>query len=158
MRRAAVCLLAVLVAFSAFAVDLGRAVGSLTTGANAIPLAYAYAMDGVHNDLDNKKDAVKIILTDKPLPAGTRLADVDYTFPEDILGIVVCLDKNNQPVHVVVQHPQGTYDGGWVELDRDVRAHAKRSNGVLEGRVTCKRAEKGSVTFSFDVEFAATVQ
>jgi hypothetical protein len=159
MRRLVVCVFAaVLAAASVYAVDPDRADGSLTTGAGTVTLAYAYAMDRSHNDLDNRKDALKIILTDKPLPAGTNLADVDYNFPDGILGIVVCLDKNNQPMHLVVQHQQGVYDAGWVEVNHDVRTRAKRANGTVEGRLTAKRVEAPSVTFSFDAEFAATVQ
>src|SRR6476620_308240 len=85
MRRFAVCMLLVVFVPAAFAVDLGRADGSLTIGSTAIPLAYAYVMDGTHNDLTGRNNAIKIILTDKPLPAGTRLADVDSNFPEGIL-------------------------------------------------------------------------
>ena len=159
MRRLVVCLFAAVLAVPAFAVDPGRADGSLTTGAGAIPLAYAYVMDGAHSDLSGKSDALKIILTDKPLPAGTRLADVDYSFPDGILGIVVCADKDNQPQHLVVQHPQGTYDGGWTDVNRDFRLRMRRTReGTVEGRLTCRRAEKPSVTFAFDAEFNAVVQ
>jgi hypothetical protein len=159
MRRFVVCLFAVaFAALPVFAVDPDRADGSLTTGAGTVTLAYAYAMDRSHNDLTNRKDALKVILTDKPLPAGTKLADLDYNFPDGILGVVVCLDKNNQPLHLVLQHQQGVYDAGWVELNHDVRVHAKRGNGTVEGRLTAKHVEAPSVTFSFDAEFAATVQ
>ena len=72
MRRLAVCMLLVFAVPAVFAVDLGRAEGSLNVGGTAVPLAYAYVMDGAHNDLTGRNDATKIILTDKPLPAGTR--------------------------------------------------------------------------------------
>src|SRR5947207_5105894 len=107
MRRLAVCMLLVFAVPAVFAVDLGRAEGSLNVGGTAVPLAYAYVMDGAHNDLTGRNDATKIILTDKPLPAGTRLADVDSNFPEGILGVVVCMNKDQQPQHLVVQHPNG---------------------------------------------------
>jgi len=158
MRRLAVCLLALVLAIPAFAVDPERADGSLTTGAGTVQLAYAYAMDRAHNDFSNRKDALKIVLTDKPLAAGTKIADLDYNFPDGIQGVVVCLDKNLQPMHLVVQHQQGVYDAGWVELNHDVRVHAKRTNGSVEGRLTVKHVETPSVTFSFDAEFAAQVQ
>ena len=158
MRRLAVCMLFVVVVPAAFAVDLGRAEGSLTIGDTAIPLAYAYVMDGAHNDLTNRNNAIKIILTDQPLPAGTRLADVDSNFPEGILGVVVCVNKDMQPQHLVVQHPTGMYDAGWMELNKDVHVRARRSGGQLEGHVSVKRVETASVTFGFDADFNAAIQ
>jgi hypothetical protein len=156
MRRLFVCVLAVVLAVPAFAVDSGRAEGSLTTGNGETPLAYAYVMNKSQNDLSNRKDAFKIVLTDKPLPAGTKLSDVDYNFPDGILGVVVCVGKDNQPLHLVVQHAQGTYDGGWMDFNPDVHVRMKRNNdGSVEGRLTCKKAEKPSVTFAFDAAFQA---
>ena len=156
MRRCAVCLFVVLIAVAALGADLGRAEGSLTIGTTEVPLAYAYVMDRAHNDLSNRNDATKVILTDKPLPAGTKLADIDSNFPDGILGVVVCVGKDNQPLHLVVQHAQGTYDGGWMDLNPDVRVRMKRnSDGSVEGRLTCKKAEKPSVTFAFDAAFLA---
>src|SRR5947209_18064116 len=104
MRRCAVCLFVVLIAVAALGADLGRAEGSLTIGTTEVPLAYAYVMDRAHNDLSNRNDATKIILTDKPLPAGTKLADIDSNFPTGILAIVLSLNRDAQPLHFVVQH------------------------------------------------------
>jgi hypothetical protein len=158
MRRVAVCLLVSFVVATAFAADLGRAEGSLTIGNTAVPLAYAYAMDRAHNDLSGRNDATKIILTDKPLPAGTKLADVDSNFPDGILGVVVSMNKDQQPMHLVVQHPTGMYDGGWIELNKDVHVRARKSNGQIDGHLSLKRMETASVTFGFDADFTATVQ
>lgn len=158
MRRLAVCVLLAVAASAALAVDLGHADGSITIGGTAIPLAYAYMMDGAHNDLTGRNDATKIILTDKPLPAGTRLADVDSNFPEGILGVVVCVNKDQQPLHLVVQHPSGMYDAGWMELNKDVRVRGRRTGGQFDGRLTVRRIESASVTFGFDADFSAAVQ
>jgi hypothetical protein len=158
MRRLAVCMLLVFAASSAFAVDLGRAEGSLTIGDTAIPLAYAYVMDGAHNDLTGRNNAIKIILTDKPLPAGTKLADVDSNFPDGILGVVVCVNKEQQPVHLVVQHPTGMYDGGWMELNKDVNVRGRKSREQYNGHVSVRHVETASVTFGFDADFSAQVQ
>jgi len=158
MRRCAVCLFLVLIAVSALGADLGRAEGSLTIGTTEVPLAYAYVMDRAHNDLSNRNDATKIILTDKPLPAGTKLADVDTNFPDGILGVVVSMTRDQQPLHLVVQHPTGMYDAGWMELNKDVHVRARKSSGQMEGHISVKRVETASVTFGFDADFNATVQ
>lgn len=156
MLRAVVSALLVLgVAVPVLAVDPGKAVGSMTTDKITTTFHHAYAVRKVHNEATNRNDAVKVILTDKPLPAGTTLRDVDYNFPEGILGIVIGFDGRMQPVHVVVQHPAGVYDGGWLDLDHDVTANVKEANGAIEGRVHCESAQKASVTFSFDAEFYA---
>ena len=135
MRRCAVGLFLVLVAVPLFAADLGRAEGSLTIGTTEVPLAYAYVMGRAHNDLNNRNDATKIILTDKPLPAGTKLADVDSNFPDGILGVVVSVNKDTQPLHLVVQHPTGMYDAGWMEPIKDVQVRARKSSGQMNGHL-----------------------
>lgn len=158
MRRCAVCLFLVLVASVALGADLGRAEGSLMIGTTAVPLTYAYVMERAHNDLSNRNDATKIILTDKPLPAGTKLADVDSNFPDGILGVVVSLNRDAQPLHLVVQHPTGMYDAGWMDTNKDVHVKAKKSNGQMDGHVSVKHIETASVTFGFDADFSAQVQ
>ena len=158
MRRCAVGMFLIFIASAALAADPGRAEGSLTIGDTAVPLAYAYVMERSHNDLNNKNDATKIILTDKPLPAGTKLADVDTNFPDGILGVVVSMNRDQVPLHLVVQHPTGMYDGGWMELNKDVHVRARKSSGQMEGHVSVKRVETASVTFGFDVDFNAAVQ
>lgn len=158
MRRCAVGLFLVLVASAALGADLGRAEGSLTIGSTEVPLAYAYVMDRAHNDLSNRNDATKIILTDKPLPAGTKLADVDSTFPDGILGVVVSVNRDTQALHLVVQHPTGMYDAGWMDPFKDVHVRARKSNGQMEGHVSVKHIETASVTFGFDADFSAAVQ
>ncbi|HEX3583602.1 MAG TPA: hypothetical protein VH087_17680 [Thermoanaerobaculia bacterium] len=148
----------VLVAVPLFAADLGRAEGSLTIGTTEVPLAYAYVMGRAHNDLNNRNDATKIILTDKPLPAGTKLADLDANFPDGILGVVVSVNKDSQPLHLVVQHPTGMYDAGWMEPNKDVQVRARKSSGQMNGHLSIRKMETASVTFAFDADFNAQVQ
>ncbi len=158
MRRCAVGLFLVLVASTLTAADLGRAEGSLTIGTTEVPLAYAYVMGRAHNDLSNRNDVTKIILTDKPLPAGTKLADVDSNFPDGILGVVVSVNKDSQPLHYVVQHPTGMYDAGWMDTIKDVQVRARKSSGQMSGHLSIKKMETASVTFAFDADFNAQVQ
>jgi hypothetical protein len=160
MRRFTVCVLLTFAATAALAADLGHAQGSLTIGSTEVPLAYAYVMDHAHNDLSNRNDATKIILTDKPLPAGTKLSDVDANFPDGILGVVVSIgrDRDQQPLHLVVQHPTGMYDAGWMQPIKDLHVRAKKSNGQMDGHVSVKQVETASVTFGFDADFSAAVQ
>src|ERR1044071_6710453 len=91
--RYAAALIAVsfLIVGSLVAADLGRAVGSVTIDGKPIVLQYAYAIDHQKNQLSNKNSDTKVILTDKPLPDGTKLDDVDYNFPDGIYGLVVCM-------------------------------------------------------------------
>ena len=159
MRRLAVCMLLVFAVPAVFAVDLGRAEGSLNVGGTAVPLAYAYVMDGAHNDLTGRNDATKIILTDKPLPDGTKLDDVDYTFPDGVFGIVVCLTPADAISHVVVQHPTGTYDAGYFEGVQDYRFKRIRGDrGTISGTLSSKKITTNTMSFFFDAEFAAQVQ
>ena len=158
MRRCAVCLLLFLAASTVLAADLGRAEGSLTIGDTQVPLTYAYVMDRAHDDLNNRNDATKIILTDKPLPAGTKLADVDTNFPDGILGVVVSVGRDQQPLHLVVQHPTGMYDAGWMDPNKDVHVKYRKTRTQMDGHVSVKHVETASVTFGFDVDFSAAVQ
>jgi hypothetical protein len=151
-------LLLFLAASTVLAADLGRAEGSLTIGDTQVPLTYAYVMDRAHNDLNNRNDATKIILTDKPLPAGTKLADVDTNFPDGILGVVVSVSKDQQPLHLVVQHPTGMYDAGWMDPNKDVHVRARKTRTQMDGHLTVKHVETASVTFGFDADFSAAVQ
>src|SRR5438045_3258047 len=103
------------VALPLLAIDPGRAQGTLTIDDTRIPLLYAYAIKHQKNQLTNRNDDTKIILTDKPLPEGTQLSDVDYQFPDSIFSLVVCLDRKGFVSHVVVQHATGTYDAGYFD-------------------------------------------
>ena len=161
MRRAFVAFVAIclLLPLPLLAVDPGRAEGRLTVNGTEIPLTYAYAIGGQANDLSHRKDDTRIILTDKPLPDGTDLSKVDYTFPDGVLGVVVCVDNKNQVSHVIVQHSTGTFDGGYFEGVADYRYRAHASDpGMLAGNVSSKRVTTASMTFSYEAEFNAQLK
>ena len=162
MRHAqALTVLLLVVGSSAFAADLGRAIGSVTIDGKPIVLQYAYAIDHQKNQLSNKTSDTKIILTDKPLPEGTKLDDVDYTFPDGVFGIVVCVTAPADGVsHVVVQHPTGTYDAGYFEGVQDYRFKRIRGGdrGTIGGALSSKKITTNTMSFFFDAEFAAQVQ
>jgi hypothetical protein len=85
MRHVAGALVAVfLVALPAVALDLGRAEGNLTIDGKKIPLNYAYAIARQKNQLTDRNEMTRIILTDKPLPDGAKLAGLDDTLPGDL--------------------------------------------------------------------------
>jgi hypothetical protein len=147
----AVCLLAL----PALAVDLGKADGSLTVDKTRIALNYAYAVGHQKDELNNRRDDVRIILTDKPLPEGTKLDDLDYSFPEGILGVVVCVTHEDKVAHVVVQHPHGTYDAGYFENDVYHFKPKKGEQGTISGNLSSPRVPTNTMTFWFVVEFNA---
>jgi hypothetical protein len=160
MRYArALTVLSLVIASSAFAADLGRAIGSVSIDGKPIVLQYAYSIDHQKNQLTNKANEIKVILTDKPLPDGTKLDDVDYNFPDGVFGIVVCLTPTDAISHVVVQHPTGTFDAGYFEGVQDYRFKRIRGDrGTIGGTLTSKKITTNTMTFYFDVEFAAQVQ
>jgi hypothetical protein len=162
MRQAwavvALCLV-VVGATSVGAADLGRADGAVTIDGKPIVLQYAYAVDHQKNQLSNKSNETKIILTDKPLPDGTKLDDVDYTFPDGVLGIVVCLTPKDEISHVVVQHPTGTYDAGYFEGVQDYSfKRRKADHGNISGSLSSKKITTNTMAFFFDADFAAKVE
>ena len=161
MRHApALIAVAIFVGSAAYAADLGRAVGTVTIDGKPIVLQYAYAIDHQKNQLTNKNTDTKIILTDKPLPDGTKLDDVDYNFPDGVMGVVVCVSAPTDGVsHVVVQHPTGTYDGGYFEGVQDYRFKRVRGDrGTINGTLQSKKVTTNTMSFFFDAEFAAQVQ
>jgi len=141
------------------AADLGRAVGSVTIDGKPIVLQYAYAIDHQKNQLSNKNNDTKVILTDKPLPDGTKLDEVDYNFPDGIYGVVVCMTPQDSVSHVVVQHPAGTFDAGYFEGVQDYRfKRVKGDRGMIGGTLSSKKVTTNTMAFFFDAEFAANVQ
>jgi hypothetical protein len=144
---------------SLVAADLGRAVGTVTIDGKPIVLQYAYAIDHQKNQLSNKSNETKVILTDKPIPDGTKLDEVDYNFPDGVLGLVVCMTPQDNISHVVVQHPTGTYDAGYFEGVQDYRfKRAKGDRGTIGGTLSSKKITTNTMAFFFDAEFAANVQ
>lgn len=160
MRRAIVAIVVIcLIPLPLLAIDLGRAEGALTVNNQRIDLVYAYAIGKQKNDITNRKDDIRIILTDKPLPEGTDLSKVDYNFPEGILGVVICIDVNKEVSHVIVQHPSGTYDAGYFEGVPDYRFRQHRAEeGAFAGNVSSKSVATATMTFSYDADFVARMQ
>jgi hypothetical protein len=160
MRHVAGALLVgFLVAFPAAAVDLGRAEGSLTIDGTKIPLSYAYAVAKQKNELTGRNELTRIILTDKPLPDGAKLTALDNDLPGDTNGVIVCVDKLGRVGHVAVQHPKGTYDGGYFEgvQDYDFKQH-KGESGTVSGSLSSLRIKTNTMTFSFDATFVAAMR
>ena len=150
MRHVAAALLViVLVALPASAIDLGRAEGNLTIDGTKIPLSYAYAVGR----------QTRIILTDKPLPDGAKLTALDGDLPGDLNGVIICVDKLGRVEHVAVQHPKGTYDGGYFEGVQDYDFKQRKGDaGMLIGSVSSLRVKTNTMTFSYDATFVAALR
>lgn len=144
---------------AALAVELGRAQGSITLGSEKIDLAYAYAVNHQKNEVTNRRDDTRIVLTNKPLPDGTNLADIDYSFPEGTEGMVVCVSHDDKVSHVVLQHAKGMYDSGYFDGDPNYTfKRAKTDSGQIGGNVYARRVKTNTMTFSVDVDFDAGVK
>jgi hypothetical protein len=150
---------ALLVALPASAVDLGRAEGSLTIDGAKIPLNYAYAVAKQKNQLNDRNEMTRIILTEKPLPDDAKLTALDGELPGDMNGVIICIDKLGRVGHVAVQHPKGTYDGGYFEgvQDYDYKQR-KGESGTLSGSVSSLRIKTNTMTFSYDATFVAALR
>jgi len=144
---------------AALAVDLGKAAGSVTVDSTRIDLYYAYAVGNQKNEITRRSDEVKVVITNKPLADSVKLDEIDLSFPGDVLGLVVSITADGKVSHVMVQHPTGTYDSGFVEEAQQYRFKSRRSEpGMVEGNASSRRVKTNTMTFSFDVEFAATVK
>jgi hypothetical protein len=156
--------LAILTAFllsvPAYALDAGKAEGSLTVNGTVIPLSYAYAIGHQKNQITNRNDDVKVILTDKPLLPDVDLKDFESTFPDGVLGIVVCIDKDKQLSHIVVQHPNGMYDAGYFSNLAEYRFRTRRGDpGTLSGTAyMSKSVATATIQFTFDVTFVVAMR
>jgi hypothetical protein len=163
MRQVAGALVAVLllllVARPALAVDLGRAEGTLTVDGTKIPLNYAYAVGRQKNQLTDRKEMTRVILTDKELPADAKLADLDDNLPGDLNGVIISIDKQGRVGHVAIQHPTGNYDGGYFEgiPDYEFKPH-KGDSGTFGGTVSSLRVKTNTMTFSYDATFVAALR
>ncbi len=139
------------------AAELGRAEGTLTIDQKRVGLSYAYAVGKQKNEITNRRDDVKIILTDKPLATDTDVADLDFNFPEGVFGIVVHVTSNNQRItHAIVQHASGTYDAGFSEGMNDFRFKpGPKARGLISGQLSSARIQTNTMTFFVDAEFNA---
>jgi len=140
------------------AIDAGRAEGTLIIGGTATNLGYAYAIGGQKDDASGRTDDIKIILTDKPLPDGFELRNIESAFPDGVTGIVFNIDHDRNPAHTVIEYSTGMYDAGYFTKTDIYRFRGKVSEGVLEGRVSARKVTTSTTTMSFDVQFAANVQ
>jgi hypothetical protein len=148
-----------LVALPAAAVDLGRAEGNLTIDGAKIQLNFAYAIAKQKNQLTDRNEMTRIILTEKPLPDGVKLADLDSSLPGDLNGVIVCIDKQGRVGHVAIQHPAGNYDGGYFEGIPDYEYKPRKGDsGTLGGFVSSLRVKTNTMTFSYDANFLATLR
>lgn len=160
MRHVSWALIAVfLVALPAAAVDPGHAEGTLTIDGTKIPLNYAYAIARQKNQLTARNEMTRIILTDKPLPDGAKLGDFDDSLPGDLNGVIIAVDKQGRVGHVAVQHPAGTYDGGYFEGIPDYEFKPRKGDsGTFSGSVSSLKVKTNTMTFSFDVTFVASLK
>jgi hypothetical protein len=102
---------------------------------------------------------VKVVLTDKPLPDSVKISDLDFNFPEGVLGLIVSITADHRVSAVIVQHPAGMYDSGYTEEGREYRFKSRSSEGgTISGNVSSRRIQTNTMTFSFDADFAATVK
>jgi len=160
MRHIAWALVAVfLLAVPAVALDLGRAEGVLTIDSTKITLNYAYAIARQKNQLTDRNEMTRIILTDKPLPDGAKLSDMDDNLPGDVNGVIIAIDKAGRVGHVAIQHPAGSYDGGYFEGIPDYEFKPKKGDsGTFGGTVSSLRVKTNTMTFSYDATFLATLR
>jgi len=160
MRGAIITLFAVSIfSGAAYAVDLGKAQGFVVVDGARIDLNYAYATDHQKNEVTNRRDDTRVVLTDKPLPDGTKLDDIDYSFPDGTFGMVICVSHDDKVSHVVVQHAKGMYDAGFFEGDPTYAfKRVKSDHGSIAGNVSARRVKTNTMTFSCDVDFDAPIK
>ena len=119
-----------------------------------IDLKYAYAINHQANDVTHRKDDRRVVLTDKPLPDGMKLDDIDNTFPDGTLGLVVCVSHADKVTHILVQHAKGMYDAGYFEDDPSYTFKPLRGDhGTVAGNLSSRKVKTNTMSFSFDVDF-----
>ena len=93
------------------------------------------------------------------LPDGFKLEEIDYSFPEDTLGVVVCLTHDDKVSHILVQHPRGMYDAGYFDGDPSYTYRPlKTERDMVAGNVSSRKVKTTTMSFSFDVDFNAAVK
>jgi hypothetical protein len=148
-----------LLAGAALAVDPGKAEGTVIVDGTRINVIYAYSVNHQKNEITNRKDDRRVILTNKALPDGFKLDDIDYSFPEDTLGMVVCLTHDDKVSHVLVQHQKGMYDAGYFDGDPSYTFKPlKNEHGSVAGNVSSRKVKTNTMSFSFDVDFNAAAK
>ena len=158
-KRLLLLLASALVCGSAYAVDPGRAQGALTVDGNRIDLSYAYAVDHQPNEITRRKDDRRVVLTNKPLPENANLDDIDNSFPDGTLGLVVCLSHVEKITHVMLQHAKGMFDAGYFEEDPNYTFKPiKTDRATVAGNLSSRKIRTNTMSFSFDVDFNAAVK
>lgn len=159
MRRLAFLLAMILFSMPLLAVDLGKADGAVTVDGTRIALTYAYAVNHQKNEMNNRRDDTRVVLTNQPLPPDTKLEDIDYSFPEGTLGMVVCITRDGKVSHIVVQHSKGMYDAGYFDNEHDYQFKPNKGDpGTIAGRLSTQKVTTNTMTFSADVEFNASMK
>ena len=159
LRYAAIALVVSLLAGALFAADPGRADGTLTIDKERVTLGYAYAIGRQRNEITNRKDDIRVILTDKPLASDANLTEIEATFPEGMYGVIFNVASNKQVTHVALLHPKGSYDGGYLEDFPDFRFKpVNPARGTISGHLTTSRVQTNTMTFSVDADFNAPVR
>ena len=155
MRAALTVFMFLFVAASALAVDLGKAEGTLVIDGAKFDLGYAYAIRHHKNQLTNRADNTLIILSDKRLPDDANLHDFEASLPDGVNGVMVCIDKDSRITHVAVQHPSGMFDAGFFEGIENYDFRPRKVDQGLSGTLSSRRVKTHTMTFSYDVNFAA---
>jgi hypothetical protein len=155
MRAVLTLFLLLLAAGSALAVDLGKAEGTLVIDNVKFDLGHAYAIRHHKNQLTNRADNTLIILSDKPLPDDANLHDFEASLPDGVNGVMVCIDKDSHITHVAVQHPAGMFDAGFFEGIDNYDYRPRKVDQGLSGTLSSRRVKTNTMTFSYDVSFAA---
>ncbi len=160
MRRLIPTMLAsLMVSGAAYAVDPGRAEGAVVVDGNRIDVYYAYAINHQKNEITNRKDDTRVVLTSKPLPDNVDLGEIDYAFPDGTFGMVVCITHNEKVSHILVQYPKGMYDGGYFDGDDHYSYKPlKIEHGSIGGNVSGRKVRTNTMTFTFDADFNAAVK
>ena len=153
-RRFAVLLAIAFLCAPVYAVDPGKAQGAMTIDGTRFDLAYAYAVDRQVNDVTHRKDDRRVVLTDKPIPDGFKLDDIDNGFPDGVLGLVFCVTHADKVSHILLQHAKGMYDASYFEDDPNYTFKPlKGERGTIAGNVSSRKIKTNTMTFSFDVDF-----
>ena len=142
----------------AFAVEPGQAEGTLTVGGQKITLAFAYAIGHQKNEFNNRKDDIRIIVTDKALPDSTDFANIENSFPEGVNGLVVCIDNKHAVSHVLTQFPSGMYDAGYFGPGDQYAFSGKVENRRVEALLTSKSITTSTTKFAFEVSVNAALK
>jgi hypothetical protein len=160
MRRLTLLLAAMsMLCGSAYAVDPGKAQGAVIVDGNRIELNYAYAIDHQANDVTHRKDDRRVILTDKPLADDVKLDEIDNGFPEGVLGLVVCVSHVDKVSHVLLQHAKGMFDASYFDDDPNYTFKPlKGERATVAGNLSSRKVRTNTMSFSFDVDFNATMK